>query len=123
MTKRGAGGTSGGVGQFLTGAVLAGLGMWLFLGRVSVMSNLNSAFRGQFGFLLLTLGLGLALLFFSGRSVIGLLLTIGSVGVVFAGIVSNLTLLFMPTSLFRTVAMLALLFVGLIMVARSLRPR
>ena len=121
MKNRGAGGTAGGVGQFFLGAALAALGMYLFLDRISVMSNLSSTWAGHLGLLLLPLGLGLALLFFSGRSILGWVLTIGSVGTVFVGIITNLTLFFVPTNFFRTTAMIALLFVGLMMMARSLR--
>ncbi len=121
MKIRGAGGTAGGVGNFFLGAGLAGLGIYLFLDRISVMSNLSSTWAGHLGLLLLPLGLGLALLFFSARSALGWLLTIGSVGTVFVAIVSNLTLFFLPTNFFRTTAMIVLLFIGLVMMARSLR--
>jgi hypothetical protein len=109
------------VGQFFLGIAVAGFGMYLFLARVAVMSNMSSMWGGHLGLVLLPLGLGLALLFFSARSILGWLLTIGSVLTVFVSIVANLTLLFMPTNFFRTTATITLLFVGLLMVARSLR--
>lgn len=121
MKNRGAGGTAGGVAQFFAGVALAGLGMYLFLARVAVMSNMSSMWGGHLGLVLLPLGLGIALLFFSAKSILGWVLTIGSVLAVFASIVSNLTLLFMPTNFFRTTGMIVLLFVGLVMMARSLR--
>ena len=123
MRKRGAGGTEGGLGQFFGGLGLAALGMWMFLGRVSVSSSLASVWGGQghIGLVLLPLGLGLALLFFSGRSLLGWLMTLGSIGLVFYTVVANLVFFFQPTSLVRTIGMLAVLFIGLVMMARSLR--
>lgn len=123
MKNRGAGGTAGGVGQFFAGVGLAGLGMYLFLDRVHVMSNMSSMWGGHFGLVLLPLGLGIALLFFSARSILGWLLTVGSLVAVFASIITNLTFLFMPTNFFRTTGMIALLFIGLVMIARSFRSR
>ncbi len=121
MTKRGAGGTPGGIGQFFLGLFLTGIAMWMFLDRVSVFSNFSSMWGGHTGLLLLPLGLGLALLFFSARSWLGWILTIGSVATVFVAIVTNLTLMFMPTAFWQTAGMITLLFVGLVMMARSLR--
>ena len=121
MKNRGAGGTAGGMGHFFVGLALAGLGMYLFLDRVAVMSNMSSMWGGHLGLVLLPLGLGVALLFFSAKSIAGWVLTIGSVLAVFASIVANLTLLFMPTNFFRTTGMIVLLFIGLLMMARSLR--
>lgn len=123
MKKRGAGETEGGIGQFFGGLGLAALGLWMFLGRVSVSTSLSSVWGGQghIGLVLLPLGLGLALLFFSGRSILGWLLSLGSLGLVFYTVVANLMFFFQPTSLLRTIFMLTVLFVGLVMMARSLR--
>ncbi len=122
MTKRGAGGTSGGIGQFFLGLALKGLGAYLFLSNVVVMSNISSAWGGHAGLLLIPLAAGVARLFFSGKSILGWGLTLGAIALILVAIVSDLTLFFAPTGLVRTVAMLALMFVGLFMTARSLRP-
>jgi hypothetical protein len=122
VTKRGAGGTTGGIGKFFLGVALMGIGVWLFLGRVKVMSNWSSMWGGHTGLLLLPLAAGVALLFRSGKSVLGWLLTLGATGLVLVAIISNLTLFFSPTGLLETTAMLALMFSGLFMTLRSLRP-
>ncbi len=123
MANRGAGGTSGGIGQFLLGLAMMGAGIYLFLSRVLVTSSISSMFYGHAGLLLIPFALGLALLFFSGRSIVGWVLTLGSVGAVVLSVLANLTLFFAPTGLIRTVLMLALIFIGMLMMARSLRPR
>lgn len=122
MKIRGAGGTSGGVGQFLLGVLMAGAGLYMFMSRVSVMSSFRTLFGvGHFGLILIPLGIGVAFLFFNGRSIIGWLLTIGCLGAVLLNVISNLRFFFMPTNLFVTIAMISLIFIGFGMILRSLR--
>jgi len=121
MARRGAGGTAGGLGEFFGGAALSALGFYLFMSRVNVTTSLSSLWGGHGGYLLLSLSFGVALLFFSAKSILGWLLTIGSIGVVFVSVIANLTFYFQSTNLFRTVAMLALFFFGLILMARGVR--
>ena len=121
MRVRGAGGTAGGLGEFFSGAALSGLGFYFFMTRVNVTTSLSSLWGGHGCFLLLSLSLGVALLFFSAKSILGWLLTVGSMGAVFVSVISNLTFYFQPTNLIPTVAMLALFFVGLILMARGVR--
>jgi uncharacterized protein len=122
MAIRGAGGTTGGIGQFFLGLALAGLGFYLFLDRVNVMSNFQTLFGGHGGLFLLPLGLGVGLLFFSARSVVGWVLVVGSLLTVTISIVANLTLFFRPTNFLQTAGMVALIATGFIAMIRSLRP-
>jgi hypothetical protein len=115
------GGTAGGLGEFFGGAALSALGFYLFMSRVNVTTSLSSLWGGHGGYLLLSLSFGVALLFFSAKSILGWLLTVGSIGVVFVSVIANLTFYFQSTNLFRTVAMLALFFFGLILMARGVR--
>jgi hypothetical protein len=123
MAIKGAGGTTGGIGQFFLGLALVALGLYLFMSRVTVTTSLGSLFGGHAGLILLPLGLGVALLFLKARSIVGWVLTLSCFGLVFFDIVSNLTFLFLPTNIFRTIAMIAMMFVGLLMMARSLRAK
>jgi hypothetical protein len=66
--------------------------------------------------------IGIGLLFFSGRNIIGWLLTAGGALFIFAGVIANLHIYFQPTSLFNTMVMLILLAGGLGLIARALRP-
>jgi hypothetical protein len=67
--------------------------------------------------------IGIAFLFFDGRSILGWLLTVAGAVIIFLGILSNMEIYFRSTSLFNTLVMLVLLFGGIGLVARSLRPR
>jgi hypothetical protein len=119
---RGAGGTPGGIGQFIFGLGMVIAGGYLFLNRVTVMSGYWQLWGyNAFGLSLIPLLLGIGLLFFDGRSPIGWILTFGGVVVIIAGIIANLQIFFRPTSLTDTLIMLGLLAAGLGLVARSLQ--
>ncbi len=122
MAVRGAGGTPGGLASFFGGLALAALGVYLFLDRVSVTSNFHSLFGGHLGLVMVPLGLGLGMLFFSARSVGGWLLTVGSLVAIVLSVLFNLTFFFAATNFWHTTAMVALIGVGAVMMARSLRP-
>lgn len=119
---RGAGGTPGGVGQFVFGLGLVIAGGYLFLRHVTVTSALWTLYGyNAFGLSLIPLLLGIGVLFFDGRSVIGWILTFGGVVIMLAGIIANLQIYFNPTSLTDTLIMLGMLAAGIGLVARSLR--
>ena len=121
--QRGAGGTRGGVGEFLLGLGMAVAGAYLLTQRVTVTSGHWTMWGyNAFGLSLLPLLFGIGLLFFNGRSVAGWLLTFAGVVIIFVGIIANLGVYFQPTSLFNTLVMLVLLAGGIGLVARSLRP-
>ena len=122
MAISGAGGTPGGVGQFLIGFVLAVAGGWLLMNQVTVTSGMWSlGGYNSFGLSLLPFVAGVVLLFFNGRSVLGWLLLIAGLVIVLAGVIANLQIYFRPTSLFNTLLMLVLLFGGIGLIARSVR--
>lgn len=118
----GAGGTTGGIGMFFTGAAMVLAGGYLLLTRVSVISG-GWSFYGYnaFGLTLFPLLIGIGVLFYNGRSILGWLLTLGGTLIILVGIVANLHLYFQPASLFDTLVMLGLLAGGIGLVARSLR--
>ena len=119
---RGAGGTPGGLGEFLVGFAMAVAGGYLLTQQVTVTSGYWHFWGyNAFGLSLIPLLFGVALLFFNGRSVIGWLLLIAGAVIVLAGILMNLEIYFRSTSLFNTLLMLVLLFGGLGLIARSLR--
>jgi hypothetical protein len=119
---RGAGGTPGGLGEFLIGFVMAVAGGYLLTQQVTVTSSYWYLWgHNAFGPSLIPLLFGVALLFFNGKSKIGWLLLIGGAVILLAGILMNLEIYFRSTSLFNTLLMLVLLFGGLGLIARSLR--
>jgi predicted membrane channel-forming protein YqfA (hemolysin III family) len=119
---RGAGGTEGGIGTFLIGFMMAVAGAWLLTNQVTVTTGgwRIWGYNG-FGLSLIPLVVGVAFLFFDGRSIVGWLLTIAGAVIIFVGILTNLDIYFRPTSLFNTLIMLVLLAGGIGLVARSLR--
>ena len=72
---RGAGGTNGGVGQFLLGLCMAVAGAYLLTNQVTVTTNFwRWGGYNAFGLSLIPLVFGIGLLFFNGRSIAGWLL-------------------------------------------------
>ena len=121
---RGAGGTEGGLGTFLIGFVMAIAGGYLLTNQVTVTSGFwHIGGYNAFGLTLLPLIIGIAFLFFDGKSIIGWVLTVAGAVILFVGIIVNLDIYFRSTSLFNTLIMLVLLLGGIGLVARSLRPR
>jgi uncharacterized protein len=120
---RSAGGTPGGIGEFVIGLVRAAIGGYLLLSQVTVTTGFWSLWGySSFGLTLIPLLAGIGWLFFNGRSIVGWMLVMLGAAMIFAGIVANLHIYFRPTSLFDTLIMLGLLVGGLGLIARSLRP-
>ncbi len=118
----GAGGTPGGVAEFLLGLGMVVAGAYLLASNVTVSSGLWTVWGyNAFGLSLLPLILGIGLLFFDGRSKAGWLLLFVGLIIIFTGIITNLLVYFQPTSLFNTVVMLVLLAGGVGLLARGLR--
>lgn len=121
--QRGAGGTSGGLAEFFIGAAMVIIGGYLFMQRLLVTSSIRTLWgSGGSGLALLVMLVGIGVLFFSGRSIIGWIMIIIGAVMIFLSVITNLVIYFMPTSLFETILMLGLVFGGLGLVARSLRP-
>ncbi|HKI03053.1 MAG TPA: hypothetical protein VKK31_13845 [Thermoanaerobaculia bacterium] len=119
---RGAGGTPGGLGEFLIGFAMAVAGGYLLTQQVTVTSGYWYLWgHNAFGLSLVPLLFGVFLLFFNGRSKVGWLLLIAGAVIVLTGILMNLEIYFRSTSLFNTLLMLVLLFGGLGLIARSIR--
>lgn len=119
---RGAGGTPGGLGEFVIGLAMAAAGGYLVTQQVTVTSGYWMVWgHNAFGLSLLPLLFGVALLFFNSRSILGWILLIAGAAIILAGILMNLQIYFQSTSLFNTLTMLVLLFGGLGLIARSLR--
>ena len=119
---RGAGGTPGGVGQFFLGLAMAVVGGYLLLNQVQVTTSFWTFGRsGGFGLTLLPLLVGVAFLFYDGKSFIGWLLAGLGAAIILASILMHMDIYFRQTTLFNTIVMLGLLFGGLGLLARSLK--
>jgi len=121
---RGAGGTSGGVGTFVFGFLMAVAGAYLLTNQVTVTTGFWRLWGyNAFGLTLLPFIIGIGLLFFNGKSIAGWILTVAGAVILFVGILMNLDIYFRPTSLFNTLVMLVLLVGGVGLVARAVRAR
>ena len=120
---RGAGGTPGGIGEFFIGLVMVVIGAYLITNRIVVVSSYWS-FGGysMFGLSLLPLIIGIGILFFNGKSILGWILLFLGVVIIFAGVLMNLQIYFQATSLFGTIVMIVLLAGGVGLIFRALAP-
>ncbi len=117
------GGTPGGFGHFLLGFAMACVGGYLLFHQVTVVGGYwNMWGSNSFGITLIPMLLGIAVLFFNGKSILGWLLTGAGFFVIVAGIIANMHIYFQPASLFNTIVMLVLLVGGLALIARAMHP-
>ncbi|MCS0588759.1 hypothetical protein ACFQ09_24260 [Massilia norwichensis] len=126
---RGAGGTSGGTGQFFLGLVMMCGGFYLLLNSVVVSSAFGWGTR-LFGFgsvgitggiILIPLIIGVAMIFYNARSAIGWLLAVGSLAGLVFGVIASLNMHLRTMSAFELICILVLAFGGLGLFLRSLR--
>jgi hypothetical protein len=116
------GGTPGGLGHFLMGFAMACVGGYLLANQVTVVGSYWGFYGAStFGITLIPMLIGIGLLFWNGRSVIGWLLTIAGALFILAGVIANMHIYFQPATLFNTIVMLVLLVGGLGLIARSMR--
>jgi hypothetical protein len=125
----GAGGTSGGSGQFFLGLVLMCGGFYLLLNSVIVSSNFGLGARlfgiGGYGvtggIILVPLVIGIAMIFYNARNVFGWLLAVVSFAALVFGVIASVSLNLRTMSGFELLCILALAFGGLGLFLRSLR--
>ena len=127
--KRGAGGTPGGIGNFIFGTLLSLIGLYLLASQVTV----TTAFWGRwniyggigvspFGVTMIVMMIGIVLMFVDGRSRLGWGIVLASLLFTIVGIIANLRIYFAPTSLYVTMIILALIASGIGLIVQGLRP-
>ena len=120
---RGAGGTPGGIGEFVLGVIMAIAGAYLITTQVVVTSGMWAIWGyNAFGLSLFPLIFGIGILFFNGKSIVGWALLVIGVVIIFTGIIMNLHIYFERTSLFNTILMFVLLAGGIGLILRALAP-
>lgn len=126
---RGAGGTSGGTGQFFLGLIMMCGGFYLLLDSVVVSSAFGWGVRlfgiGGLGvtggIILIPLIIGIAMIFYNARSALGWLLAVGSLAGLVFGVIASLSMSLRTMSAFELICILVLAFGGLGLFLRSLR--
>lgn len=119
------GGTPGGGGEFLAGLAMMAIGVYLVFSRVTVHTSFWRYMGSpgtSFGVTLLPLLLGVGMLTFNGRSILGWLLAVAGIALILVGVLMNLDIYFQPTSLWMTIVMFGLIASGLGLFAKGLRP-
>ena len=114
------GGTSGGLGEFLLGLAMTIAGAYMLISRVVVTTGFwYWGGYNTFGITLIPLAIGIGLVFFNGRSIIGWLLVSVCLIAIISGVLMNLQVYFQPTSLWNTIMMLVLFAGGIGLIGRA----
>ena len=128
----GAGGTSGGIGQFFIGLIMMSGGFYMLLNAITVTSNFNLGYRlygiNAFGGVGITGGMvmipfifGVGLIFYNAKNVIGWLLSIGSITALIFGVISTVRFSLRSMTSFDLIVILVLAIGGLGLFLRSLK--
>ena len=125
---QGAGGTSGGSGQFFLGLIMMCGGFYLLLNNVIVSSSFGLGSRmfgiGGFGItggiILIPLIIGVAMIFYNSRNYLGWLIAVVSFFAMVFGVISSVSLDLRTMSAFSLITILVLAFGGLGLFLRSL---
>ena len=130
---RGAGGTSGGLGHFFIGLIMMCAGFYLLLNAITVSSNFGmgtrlygfSAMGGNYsitsGTIMLPFILGVGLIFYNGRNILGWILTLGSITGLIFGVIASIRFSFKTMTSFDLIVILILAIGGLGLFLRSLK--
>ena len=127
--KRGAGGSQGGIGQFLIGIAMMCGGFYMLLNSITVSSHFGLGYHlysfGRIGvtsgMILIPLIFGIGVIFYDSRKWYGWLLSLGSLIALIFGVISSIHFRFRPMSVFDLIVILVLSFGGLGLFLRSLR--
>lgn len=130
---KGAGGTSGGLGSFFLGLIMMCGGFYLLLNAISVTSNFGMGMRlygfsaagGNYnitsGMIMLPFMLGVGIIFYNSKNILGWLLAIGSVTGLIFGVISSIRFSMRTMSAFDLIVILVLAIGGLGLFLRSLK--
>ena len=126
----GAGGTPGGAGRFFVGLAMCVAGGYLFLNAIHVsygfgLGHVLYAYgpaRLTTGMTLLPLALGIGLIFYNARNVLGWLLALGSLLAIVVGVIASIRFSLAGMSLFDLLVIVVLLVGGAGLFLGSLRP-
>ncbi|XOV78641.1 MAG: hypothetical protein ACFHVJ_17135 [Aestuariibacter sp.] len=130
---KGAGGTSGGIGQFFIGLVMMCTGFYLLLNSVSVSSSFNFSSR-LFGFpmlgnsfgitggmILIPFIFGIGIIFYDAKKLVGWILSAGSIAALLFGVLASVKFNFKSMTAFELIMMFTLAVGGIGLFLRSLK--
>ena len=126
---RGAGGTSGGLGQFVIGLVMACGGIYLLLNSIQVSAPYGfgarlynfGGYKITSGMVLIPFMFGIGIMFYDVRKWYGWLLAGGSLVALVFGVIASINFTFSRMSAFDLIVILVLSVGGIAILLRSLR--
>lgn len=126
---RGAGGTDGGIGQFLIGVVMMCGGLYLLFNSIVVTSSFGMGYRiygaGGYsvtsGMVMIPFMLGVGIVFYNSKNPLGWLLSCGSLVALVFGVIASVQFNIKPMSAFDLITILVLSVGGLGLFLRSLK--
>ncbi len=130
---RGAGGTSGGLGQFFIGLIMMCGGFYMLLNAINVSSSFGmgmrlygfSAMGGNYnitsGMIMIPFMFGVGLIFYNSKNILGWVLSIGSIAGLIFGVISSIRFSFRTMTSFDLIVILVLAIGGLGLFLRSLK--
>ena len=126
---KGAGGTEGGVGQFMMGFLMMCGGGYMLFNAIRVTTDFGMGyslyrFGGGFsissGMIMIPFMFGVGMIFYNSRNVIGWLLSVGSLAALVFGVISSIQFRMASMSAFDLIVILVLLVGGIGLFLRSL---
>ena len=129
----GAGGNSGGIGQFFIGVIMMCGGFYMLLNAITVSSNFAlssrlysvSAWGGSFGvtggIIMIPFMFGIGMIFFNSKNIIGWLLSVGSITALIFGVISSVRFSMKTMTAFELIVILVLAVGGLGLLLRSFK--
>lgn len=128
---RGAGGTSGGVGEFFIGFVMMCGGIYMLLQNITVTNKFSlgvGLYRVGWlgvnitsGMILIPFIFGVGIIFYNSKNIAGWLLSIGSLVAMIFGVISNIQFSMRSMTAFELITILVLGVGGLGLFLRSLK--
>jgi hypothetical protein len=130
---RGAGGTGGGSGRFLIGFFMMCGGFYLLLQSITVSADFGfgmSLYGGSMwghtfvitsGMVMIPFVLGIAMVFYNARNLMGWLLSLGSLAAMIYGVIASTHFTLRTMTAFELITILVLCFGGLGLFLSSLR--
>ena len=130
---KGAGGTSGGLGQFFIGLIMMSGGFYMLLNAITVSTSFGMGMRlyrfsmmgGNYqvtsGMILIPLMFGIGFIFYNSKNILGWILSIGAITALIFGVLSSIRFSFRTMSSFDLIVILVLAIGGLGLFLRSLK--
>lgn len=130
---KGAGGTSGGLGQFFIGLIMMCGGFYMLLNAITVTSSFGmgmrlygfSAMGGNYnitsGMIMIPFIFGVGLIFYNSKNILGWILSIGAITGLIFGVISSIRFSFRTMTSFDLIVILVLAVGGLGLFLRSLK--